>query len=60
MDEVNQRLGGWMTMTAAQDYMSLSAQERLCLTLKLEMTKGRGSGFQKDATVNALETVLNV
>ena len=53
-DEVHRRMGGWMTMTAAQGYMSLSAQERLRLTLRLAMTKGRESGFGKDAAVEAL------
>ena len=59
-DEVHRRMGGWMTMTAAQGYMSLSAQERLRLTLRQVMTKGRESGFGKDAVVEALETVLSV
>ena len=59
-DEVHRKMGGWMTMTAAQGYMSLSAQEQMRLALKLKTTKGRQSGFQKDAAVNALETVLNV
>ena len=59
-DEVHRKLGGWMTMTAAQGYMSLSAQERLRLTLKLTKRKSRESGFQKEAAVDALGTVLNV
>ena len=51
-DEVHRRLGGWMTLVAAQGYMALSAREQFKYTLKLAQAKKRNSAFQKaDALV---------
>ena len=40
-DDVQRRLGGWMTLAAAQGYMTLSAREKLTYTLKLTAERRR-------------------
>lgn len=52
-DEVHRRLGGWMTLVAAQGYMAMSAREQMAYTLKLTSTP-RESAFHKRDAVAAL------
>ena len=40
-DDVHRRLGGWMTLVAAQGYMALSPREQFRYTLKLAKSKRR-------------------
>ena len=53
-DDVHRRLGGWMTLVAAQGYMALSAQEQFKHTLKLAQSKSRKAAFHKEGALGAL------
>ena len=53
-DEVHRRLGGWMSMAAAQGYMALSSREKLAYTLKLAAKQQREAAFYKHDAVAAL------
>ena len=53
-DDVHRRLGGWMTLVAAQGYMALSAREKLAYTLKLAGRQRRESAFRRDDALAAL------
>jgi len=46
-DDVHRRLGGWMTLVAAQGYMAMSAREKLAYTLKLASKQQRESAFRR-------------
>ena len=53
-DDVHRRLGGWMTLVAAQGYMALSAREKLAYTVKLVGKQQRESAFRRDDALVAL------
>lgn len=52
-DDVHRRLGGWMTLVAAQGYMAMSAREQMAYTLRLS-TGPRESAFDKRDAIVAL------
>ena len=53
-DDVHRRLGGWMTLVAAQGYMAMSAREKLAYTLKLAGKQQRESAFRRRDAIAAL------
>ena len=53
-DDVQRRLGGWMTLVAALGYMALSACEKLAYTLKLTGRQRRESAFRRGDALVAL------
>ena len=53
-DDVHRRLGGWMTLVAAQGYMALSAREKLAYTVKLAGKQQRESAFRRGDALVAL------
>ena len=55
--EVHRKMGGWMTLAAAQGYMALAAGEQLDLALRLRAAQPerRQSAFSKAAAIEALK-----
>ena len=53
-DDVHRRLGGWMTLVAAQGYMALSAREKLAYTVRLAGRQQRESAFRRGDALAAL------
>lgn len=53
-DDIHRRLGGWMSLTSAQGYMALTAQEQYAYTAKLVREKERRIGLSKGAARAAL------
>ena len=56
-NDVHKRMGGWMTLTAAQGYMALSPEEQFAYTLKLAKAKKRESGLTEAVARQALGSV---
>ena len=48
-DDIHKRLGGWMTLTAAQGYMALSPAEQFAYTVRLAEMPARKSAMTKTA-----------
>ena len=53
-DEVHRKMGGWMTLVAAQGYMALSAREQFGYTLRLARSNKRHAAFVKADAIKAL------
>ena len=56
--EVHRKMGGWMSLVAAQGYMAMSTQEQFAYTLALAKNKSRVAGLTKHSAKNALCGVL--
>ena len=54
-DEIHRRLGGWMTLVAAQGYMALSTSEQFRYTLKLAKAERRRAGLNEAAARGVLQ-----
>ena len=53
-NDIHRRMGGWMSLVAAQGYMALSSREKLAYTLKLAAKQQREAAFYKHDAVAAL------
>ena len=59
-DDIHRRMGGWMTLTAAQGYMALSAAEQFRYTVSLAAETKRRSALTRHrarAVLAALPTM---
>ena len=57
-NDVHRRMGGWMSLVAAQGYMAMSTSEQFNYTLKLAKSTKRRSGLTKASAGRALLTTL--
>ena len=56
-DDIHKRMGGWMTLTAAQGYMALSPAEQFKYTLSLARVRRRHSAMTRVAAREAFATL---
>ena len=56
-DDVHRRMGGWMTLVAAQGYMALSTSEQFACTLKLSKSKRRRAALTRTDVVRAFRAL---
>ena len=59
-NDVHRRLGGWMTLTAAQGYMALTAKEQFQYTIKMAESAVRKSAFMRADAVRALQQLRSM
>lgn len=60
-DDVHRKMGGWMTLVAAQGYMALTPEEQFKYTLKMAKSHKRKSGLTERLARRALiSSVRNV
>ena len=56
-DDIHRRMGGWMTLVAAQGYMALTPSEQFKYTVTLAKSKQRRAGLSRHQSLKALVRV---
>ena len=56
-DDIHRRMGGWMTLVAAQGYMALTPSEQFKYTVALAKSKQRRAGLSRHQSLKALVRV---